>query len=221
MELTPKGKAVQFSMTAKSFKVPFGSTLALEDFVASGTADGGGVALTEFKGFVEGGTLGGNARLKWGSGWSVVGDLNAKQIDLTRMVPELLTGGRLAGVASFAMQSPDAAKLFAAPHVEGSFTVPWGTLLGVDLGRMVQGGERRGETKFTELTGSFVHDRGATQLRQVRLSQTTLSANGTVDVDADRNVRGRFSADLKLSSELRHANIGASGTLAKIEWRLQ
>jgi hypothetical protein len=55
----------------------------------------------------------------------------------------------------------------------------------------------------------------------VRLSQTNLSAGGSLDVDADRSVRGRFTADLKLSSEQRHAKIGISGTLGKLEWRLQ
>ena len=219
LELTPKGKSIEIDAKAKSFKIPFGSALTLEDFVAKGTADSAGLALTEFKGFVYGGTLGGNARLTWGTNWSLAGDLNVKQLDMTRLLPELLNGGRLAGVASYAMQAPEAAKLFTAPHLEGNFDIPWGTLLGVDLGRMLQGGDRRGETKFTELTARFVHDKGATQLRQVRLSQATMLATGTVDVDADKNVRGRFAADLKLSTEQRHGNLAVSGTLGKVEWQ--
>ena len=221
LELTPKDRSVQIDVKAKMFRIPFGSALTLEELVAKGTTDGSELVLTEFKGFVYGGILGGNARLKWGSNWSLAGELNAKQIDTSRLVPGVLDGGRLAGAASYVMQASESVKLFAALRLEGSFVVPWGTLLGVDLGNVLQGGATRGDTKFSELSGSFVHDQGATQFRQVRLSQGTLSANGMADVDPDRNVRGRLAADLKLSSGQRHANLAISGTLEKIEWRRQ
>ncbi|MCX7180937.1 MAG: hypothetical protein NTX56_19945, partial [Proteobacteria bacterium] len=139
LELAPKGKAVQVDFNAKSFKIPFGSALTLEDLVARGTADRDGLVLTEFKGFFYGGTLGGNARLKWGASWSLAGELNAKQIDASRLVPGLLNGARLVGTAAYALQAPEGAKLFVAPRVEGNFTIPRGTLLGVDLGRVLEG----------------------------------------------------------------------------------
>jgi TolB-like protein len=53
----------------------------------------------------------------------------------------------------------------------------------------------------------------------VRLSEGAISANGTVEVDADNTVRGRFAVDLKMSAEQRRANFVISGTLKKIEWR--
>ena len=189
--------------------------------VAKGVADRSGLSLTEFKGFAYGGILDGNASLKWGTNWSLAGELNAKQIDIARMVPELMDGGRLAGKASYGMQAPEAAKLFTTLRLEGNFVIPRGTLLGVDLGSVLQGGGARGDTRVTDFTGSFVHDRGATQLRQVRLNESAMSATGMADVDADQNVRGRFAADLRLSAEQRHANLTISGTLKKLEWRRQ
>jgi uncharacterized protein involved in outer membrane biogenesis len=210
---------VQIEFKARSFKIPFGSDLTLEDMVASGTATPEGLAVTEFKGFAYGGILGGNASLKWGKQWSLSGNLNAKQIDTARVLPGIVDGGRLVGDAAYSMQAPDAAKLFASNHLEGNFLVARGTLLGVDLGRLMQGGGFSGDTRFAEAAGSFVHDRGATQLRQVRLSEGAISANGTVEVDADNTVRGRFAVDLKMSAEQRRANFVISGTLKKIEWR--
>jgi hypothetical protein len=218
-ELAPKGESVQIEFKARSFKIPFGSDLTLEDMVASGTATPEGLAVTEFKGFAYGGILGGNASLKWGKQWSLSGNLNAKQIDTARVLPGIVDGGRLVGDAAYSMQAPDAAKLFASNHLEGNFLVARGTLLGVDLGRLMQGGGFSGDTRFAEAAGSFVHDRGATQLRQVRLSEGAISANGTVEVDADNTVRGRFAVDLKMSAEQRRANFVISGTLKKIEWR--
>lgn len=218
LELAPKGEAVQIEFKARSFRIPFGSDLTLDDLVASGTANRAELAVAEFKGFAHGGILGGNARLKWGANWSLAGELNARQIDTARLLPGTMDG-RLAGTAVYAMQAPDGAKLFAANRLEGNFVVARGTLFGVDLGRLLQGGGMSGDTRFTELAGSFVHERGATQLRQVRLSEGAISANGTAEVDADSNVRGRFAVELKMSAEQRRANLAAGGTLKKIEWR--
>lgn len=219
LELTPKGRSVQVDVKAKSFKVPFGSTLTLDEMVASGIADRGGLVLAEFKGFAYGGILSGNASLKWGAHWTLEGELNVKQVDTARLIPQLLDGARLAGKAAFILHAPEATKLFAAPRMEGSFNIPRGTLLGADLGSLLQGGGARGDTKFADLAGNFSHDRGATQFRQVSLSQGSMTAAGMFDVDAEQNVRGRFAADLKLAAESRRANLTLSGTLKKLEWR--
>ncbi len=218
LELTSKGESVQIEFKARSFRIPFGSDLTLDDLVASGTANRNELAVTEFKGFAYGGILSGKAKLKWGTNWSLAGELNAKQIDTSRLLPSLMGDGRLVATAGYAMQAPDAARLFAANRLEGDFTVSRGLLLGVDLGRMLQGGAIRGETRFAELTGSLVRDRGATQLRQVRLTEGAMTANGTAEVDANDNVQGRFAVELKRANERQRANLALSGTLKKVEW---
>jgi len=76
-----------------------------------------------------------------------------------------------------------------------------------------------GETKFAELAGSFLHDRGVTQLRQVRLTEGAITANGGAEVDVESNVRGRFAVDLRMSAEQRRANLVVAGNLKKVEWR--
>ena len=220
-QVTPKGAGVQFSVKTKSFKLPFGSTLTLEDFEVSGNADANGINVTDFKGFTHGGTLGGTARLKWGSGWSLTGEVNAKQIDTARVVPELMGSARFAGNGIFIMQAADPAQLFPSGRVEGSFVVPRGTLLGVDIGSVLQGGNLRGQTQFSELAGNLLYERGTAQFRSLRLNQSNMTASGNIDVDADRNVRGRISAEIKLSTEMRRSNLGVSGTLSKLEWQRQ
>ncbi|MCX7147684.1 MAG: hypothetical protein NT042_16220 [Sulfuritalea sp.] len=218
LELTPKGESVQIEVKARTFKIPFGSELTLDEMVASGTANRAELSVTEFKGYAFGGILSGNAVLKWGGQWSFAGGLSAKQVDMVRLVPGLMEG-RMVGTGAYAMQAADPAKLFAANRLEGNFVVARGTLMGVDLGRMVQGGAMSGETKFAELAGSFLHDRGTTQFRQVRLTEGAITATGGVDVDVESNVRGRFAVDLKMSSEQRRANLVVAGNLKKVEWR--
>ncbi len=138
---------------------------------------------------------------------------------MERLVPGLMTSARLEGKASYAMQASEPAKLFDWVHAEGSFSIPRGTLLGLDLGSVLQGGGTRGDTKFSELGGSFVHDQGATQLRQVHMSQSNMAASGSVDIDADKKVRGKIAAELRLSTEMRRSSLSVSGTLGKLEWQ--
>ena len=219
MLLTSSGASAQIEIKARSFKLPFGSTLTLEEFAAKGTVDRNGLALTEFKGFAYGGTLGGAASLKWGPAWSLAGELNGKQIDMERLVPGLMTNARLEGKSSYTMQASEPGKLFDWARAEGSFSIPRGTLLGLDLGSVLQGGGTRGETKFSELTGSFVHDQGATQLRQLRMNQSNMTASGSVDIDAEMKVRGKVAAELRLSTEMRRSSLSVSGTPGKLEWQ--
>jgi hypothetical protein len=219
MLLTSKGASAQVEIKARSFKLPFGSTLALEEFAASGMADRNGLALSEFKGFAYGGTLSGTARLTWGSAWSLAGELNAKQIDMERLVPGLMSNARLEGKSSYTMQASEPSKLFDWARAEGSFSIPRGTLLGLDLGSVLQGGGIRGETKFSELAGNFVHDQGATQLRQLRMNQSNMTASGNVDIDAEKKVRGKVAAELRLSTEMRRSSLSVSGTPGKLEWQ--
>ena len=126
---------------------------------------------------------------------------------------------RFAGNGIFVMQANDPAQLFPSGRVEGSFTIPRGTLLGVDLGSVLQGGTLRGQTQFSELGGSLVYERGVAQFRSLRLNQSNMAATGSIDVDAERNVRGRINAEIKLSTEMRRASLGVSGTLGKLEWQ--
>jgi actin-related protein len=219
MLLTSKGASAQIEIRARSFKVPFGSTLTLEEFSANGSADRNGLAISDFKGFAYGGTLGGTANVKWGAAWSLAGELNARQVDMERFVPGLMSSARLEGKASYSMQASEPGKLFDWARAEGNFSIPRGTLLGLDLGSVLQGGGLRGETKFSELTGSFVHDQGATQLRQLRMSQSNMAASGSVDVGVDKKVRGKFATELRLSTEVRRSSLSVSGTLGKLEWQ--
>jgi len=218
-QLAAKGATAEVEIRARSFKLPFGSTLTLEDFTANGTADKGGLSLSEFKGFLFGGTLGGNARLTWGDAWTLSGEATARQIDTARLIPDLMSSARLEGKANYAMQSTDATRLFDSARVEGAFAIPRGTMLGVDLGSVLQGGAIRGETKFSELAGSFVHEQGATQLRQLRLSQGNMSAAGSADVDPEKKIRGRLAAELRLSTEMRRSSLSFSGTPSKLDWQ--
>ncbi|MCF8178211.1 MAG: hypothetical protein K9J74_06855 [Sulfuritalea sp.] len=221
LKLVPQAEAVQFDIDATSFRIPFGSNLTLEDLIAKGSADRNGLSLSEFRGFIVGGFLSGDARLDWRANWSLAGALKAKQIDAGLLAPGVLSNARLTGAASYSMQAAESAKLFTSPRLEGNLGIERGTLLGVDIPRMLQGRGLRGDTRFVDLTAGFVHEQGVTKIRQLHMSDGALSASGTVDIDAEMQVSGKLAVDLKLDSDRRRATLAISGTSKKLKWDRQ
>jgi hypothetical protein len=211
--LEPKGDAAQFEVETSAFSMPFGPTFILDDFSAKGVFRPGELRLSEFKGGIFGGYLYGNANLKWGDGWTFSGDISARAMDPGAFAPALLEEGKLEGKAVYAMRAKSYDELFAAPRMEGSFSVLKGSLLGVNLARLLQGGGIGGKTAFAELSGSFVSEGGKTQLRQVHLVAGPMSAGGNADADAGKNISGRFAVELKSPVAQARANLAVSGTL--------
>ncbi len=213
LQLVPKDERVQLEVETNAFSMPFSHEFILENFVASGVLSRNELRLAEFKGAIFGGYLSGNANLKWGAGWSLDGTLSVRAIDPARIAPALMDEGKLEGKATYAMRAKSYDELFAAPRTEGSFSIQKGALLGVDLGRLLQGGGVGGKTAFKELTGNFARESGRTQLRQLLLSAGPVSAGGSADVDAVRNINGRFSAELKSPVAQARVNVTVGGSL--------
>ena len=211
--LEPKGEDAQLEVETNAFSMPFGPVFILDNFSAKGVISRNELRLSEFKGGIYGGYLSGTASLKWGADWSLGGEIGARAMDPGRIAPALLEGGKLEGKAQYAMRAKSYDDLFAAPRLEGTFDVQKGSLLGVDLARLLQGGGIGGKTAFTELTGSFAREGGKTQLRQIRLGAGPVSAGGVADTDASRNISGRFAVELKSPVAQARTNLAISGNL--------
>jgi uncharacterized protein involved in outer membrane biogenesis len=211
--LEPKGGGAQIEMQTNVFATPFGPEFLLENFSAKGTILRDELKLGEFKGGIYGGYLSGTLSLKWGADWSMSGELSARGMDPGRFVPALVEEGTIEGKATYAMRAKSYDELFAAPRLEGGFTVQKGSLIGVDLARLLQGGGIGGKTTFAELSGSFVREGGRTQLPQLRLSAGPVTASGSAETDARKNVSGRFGVELKSSVVQARANLALAGSL--------
>jgi hypothetical protein len=212
LELQVRDDTLRIECQADTFAVPFAAAPVLTDFSAVATADRSGLTVSEFSGRIYGGVISGNALLKWGSAWSLAGDLDAKRIDPALLLPKRLEGGSLAGQASYVLSAAEGSRLFAAPRLKGRFVVEKGTLLGMDLTRLLQSGGSGGKTVFATLAGDVVRDADKIQLRHVQLAAGALSAAGEADVTGD-NVRGRFAVGLQSPRQRLRADVIVSGTL--------
>ena len=213
MDLRPMDGSVRIDFTAASYRMPFGSALEFKDFEVKGVASPGELAATDFSGYLYGGLLRGNGRLKWGSSWSLDGELNAEQVDAARLAPGLVRGGKLEGRALYSFRAEDAGRLFAAGHLDGDFIVRKGILLGVDFGKLLKGERGSGNSPVSEIAGKFAVDDGRTELRQLRLAAGMMSASGELRVDPGNKLQGRIRADLKSPVLQRSASLALSGTL--------
>jgi class 3 adenylate cyclase len=213
LSLEPKGGGAQLEIATNAFSMPFGPAFILEDFSATGVLSRDELRLSEFKGAGYGGYLSGNASLKWGAGWSLGGDISYRAMDPVRIAPALFAEGKLEGRSAYAMRARSYDELFAAPRMEGNFLVQKGTLLGVDLTRLLQGDSGGGKTVFAELAGNFIYEGGRTQLRQIHLRAGPLTAGGNADVDAGKNISGRFAVEVKSPVAQARADFTVSGTL--------
>ena len=144
------------------------------------------------------GNLSGTARIRPSPRWSVEGDLRVRQMNVSVLAPGLMSEGRADGRGSFSMSGAVFDKLGAEARIEGSFAVGKGVLGSFSLARALQSpvGQAAGRTEFSELTGTGIYNKGAVQLRDIKLTAGLLTANGVVDIEAGGRVSGRISAEL-------------------------
>ena len=212
VELHADGTTVQVVADASALALPFAATPSLTDWHASGSASRGGLELTAFSGRLLGGRLNGSARLTWDTAMRIEGELYATRIDAAKLYPGLFAAGQFDVKAVFAVPVQDAGEQATAPRLAGKFSIERGTLASVDLGNVLKNLGTGGTTRFARLDGSFVHDGGSTQLRELHLDAGAMSASGYADVDAERKVRGAVTVVLALSGQRRRAGLDLAGT---------
>jgi len=215
LQLVPEGEGAQLEVDTNLFSLPFAPSFFLENFSAKGVIRRNELSLSELKGGISGGFLTGSAHLKWDADWSMTGEVKVRALDPSKFAPALFEEGALEGKAVYSMRAKSFDELFAAPRLEGTFEIRKGALLGVDLGRLLQGGGVGGKTTYTELTGDFVREAGKTFLRQIHLSAGPVRAAGNLDASADtaKHLNGRFAVDLKSPIVQAHSNLTLTGTL--------
>ena len=175
------------------------------------------LTFTEFEGRAFDGIIGGNLRLRWGTSWSLDGEINVRQMDVSKIAGPLLSAGRLEGKAVYSMRADAPDKLFAAIRSEGSYVVQKGSFANIDMAQALQGNSvSGGNTPFGEASGTFVADASRVQIRQFRMSAGLLSGTGTAEADAKGNVSGRIQVELR--GQARTA-LNLTGTLAQSQFR--
>jgi hypothetical protein len=218
--LTPQQGRTEMEISAQNFILPIGGSLVLDDFSAKGTIARGEAAFSELEGRALDGVIQGNARLKWSDGWSLEGELTARQIDVPQIAGPLLASGRLEGKGVYAMKAQTPDKLFGTARLDGNFTIQKGSITNVDMTRVLQGSSSSGGTTlFSEMSGSVSTDSGRIRLKDLHMVAGLLQSTGNVDVDPQQNLSGRVQIELRTQTIQARATLAVSGTLKDPQFR--
>jgi len=220
VKLEPRGGRAAIEISAGALPLPIGIDFGLNDFQAKGTVTAGELALSSVEGRAFGGRLFGKARLRWSSGWSLDGEISARQMDAAKIAAPLLGTGTLQGKGVFSMKGLLPERMVLNSQIEGSFTIQKGTISNVDMTRVLQGsGSAGGTTPFTEMSGTFSADPNRLLVRQIKLAAGLLSGAGQLDMDPQKNLSGRMQIELRAQSVQARANLAVAGTLMNPQFR--
>jgi hypothetical protein len=218
VQIEPQGAKAKVDITAKELQGVLGLKLPIEDFAGKGVAIPGRIDLSQFDGKLLDGVLKGKGSLRWDAGWAFEGDVELKQIDATRIVPSVLSSGRLEGEGKIVAAAQTGEKLFDAVQAEGHFSIGKGQLSNLDLVRMIQtGSSAAGSTSFAEVTGRISSGPERIQLRDLRLSAGPLTATGGIELTASDTISGRISAEMDTPAGVRRGNITLTGSVSKLQ----
>jgi len=104
-------------------------------------------------------------------------------------------------------------------RLETPFNVQNGVLYGVDIEKaalsLVKRDVTGGETKFDQLAGHLVMDRGSYRFTGLKIASGALAADGNVNISSQKELSGRVNAQVK-AMQIAAASIplNVSGTVA-------
>jgi len=184
-----------------------------DELDAKGEISGDQLLISEFDGRILEGTLQGNARISWNSGWHADGTLTAKKMamkDFTKLLD-----GSVDGAAHFRMNSTDLAGLTDSAVLEGNFSSADGLIGGLDIVETARMHSTQnlpgGRTHYDGLSGDFSYAKGGYHFTQVKINGGVMSALAAFDISnqqlsgkmkVNMALNGQTSADLKLAGAI-------------------
>ena len=222
MELQPQESSWQIVLAIKEGYVPLLPNILFNELTIKCELGTGEIICHEIDGRLYGGLLTGSAQMTWLKGWKMQGRVNAKAMELHHMLPQLEVTGVMNGDANFIMRGESFPHLAKNPHLDGEYLVKNGLINKIDLVETVRmpnsKGASSGRTHFDELSGVLQVDNNKQHLRQIKISAGVMSANGYVDVAADKQLSGGLNVVLKIGADLGSVPLVLSGTLPEPVW---
>ena len=219
VKLQPQGGKAAIEISSDKFPLAIGADLALGEFTAKGAVTRSELVLNEAEARAFGGRLSGSARLRWSDGWSLEGQIAARQMDASKIVPSIASG-TLEGRGVYSMRARLPERLLMNARLEGNFTVQKGSIANIDMTRLLQGtGSGGGTTPFSEMSGGVSANTNRVLVRQIRMVAGLLSGAGQVEMDAQKNLSGRLQIELRARTVQARATLAVAGTLKDPQFR--
>ena len=225
MQLTPQGSGFDIALNGTNWALPMNTKVMFSELKAKGSVKQNSILFDQIEGTIYGGSITGKAALDWSNQWSLAGNFNLSNANLTEILKAFASSASIDGkfklTGIFSSQSKLAATLTDTPEITANFTAQNGKINGVELDRAVlsKGSQSLAgdSTRFDKLTGSVKIKNGSYQYRQLVLKSDQFYADGNVDIQPNQDISGRVSADLAAQSRRLQASFNLAGKVNNVK----
>lgn len=208
-------------ISAKSWTSQVGPPLVFDELVVKGEATPDDASLGEVSARLYGGSAIGKMTISWKKGMQLNGNFDIKQVETQKIASLLSPGARVSGRLSakpvFSASAASADQLANALRLKALFNVQNGVLNGVDIQKAATSlnaqGAAGGETRFEQLSGHLLMERGGYRFTQLRIASGALAADGEVNVSPDKALSGRINAQVKALGASTSVPLNVAGTV--------
>jgi uncharacterized protein involved in outer membrane biogenesis len=201
--------------------LPVGPAIVFDELTVKGVATLNDASFSQMSAKLYGGTVSGKADVGWQKGLKLKGNFDVNRVELKQLVPLLSPGtnvsGRLNAKPVFSAQAATANQLMNALRLETPFDVQNGVLHGIDIQKaatnLIKQGATGGETRFDQLSGHLVMERGGYRFTQLRIASGALAADGNVNISPKKELSGRVNAQVKAVGTSANVPLNVSGTV--------
>ena len=220
--IKPERSHYRVDVKATDWKLPVGPALRFDELIVNGVATGKGLRLSDVRGGLYGGRISGEATLTWQKGFHLKGGASIDAVELRLLLLAMGKRPRMSGKLSakpfFYGSAARGGELLEALYLETQFDVHDGVLAGVDISKAATSVFRDKDpgavTRFEELSGHLVLERGTRRFTQLKIAAGSLSANGRVTISPEDALSGRLNTNID-ASKLAVASmpLNVSGTV--------
>lgn len=207
--------------SAKSWTLPLGPTLVLDELIVKGVATLNDANLSQVSAKLYGGTANGKATLSWQKGWQLKGNFDVNGVEMHTIASMLSSkthvSGKLSAKPVLSASAASADQLMNALRLETPFNVQNGVLHGVDIQKaataLIKQGATGGETRFDQLSGHLVMAHDDYRFTQLKIASGALAVDGNVNVSPKKELSGRINAQVKAVGTSATVPLNVGGTV--------
>lgn len=218
--IKPEGSHYRVDASAANWTLPIGPAIHFDEIVVQGFVTAKNLRFPIVRGKAYGGSVAGWTTYSWQKGARLRGRANIAGVQLRPLLQALgkppRMSGKLNATPVFYSSAARGKGLLKALHLESPFDVQDGVLQGVDVGKAATSVFRDKDpaavTRFNQLSGHLVFDRGTRRFTKLKIAAGSLSADGKVTISPEDELSGRINTSIE-SSTLASMPLNVSGTV--------
>jgi hypothetical protein len=227
--LTPQNGSAAVTLTASDWQPPLFKTLAFDEVTATGVISQNQLNFSQIEAKAFGGIIKAQGELRWGGRLSASGNFELIKMTLPRALSAYDSSASIDGTLNangvFTSNANQVSELAQATEVDANFEVLAGKINGIALSHTLVAGPASKPspdadfTRFDTLTGNLQFKDSQFKYKQFALKTEQFRARGNFNIESDKTVSGKVSAELTSTSQRRQGSFTISGQLADVKFK--